>query len=200
MVVARSRSCRPVGVGVSSGSCLAVSAWHLGLSGASSLALMCSLCSLGRASWCGRSWVGIGVVCTRPHPSPAISRVSGGSGAASVLSWCRVSRACLRCVGYARAARCGPLVVSRPPGDLKNETNPHQVTLGRPPVTFGLRGAGFQSRFKNHRFKVDLPRTSIRPRGVHLGVDAPSVPFLREKRERAPTVLLARWEPPSATI
>ena len=155
-VVACSRSCRRVGVGVSSGSCLAVSARHLGLSGASSLALVCSLCSLGRASWCGRSWVGIDVVCTRPHPSPAIARVSGGSGAASVLSWCRVSRACQRCVGYARAARCGPLVASRPPKDLKNETNPHQVTLGRPPVTFGLRGAGFQSRFQIHSRKVDV--------------------------------------------
>ena len=51
-VVACSRSCRRVGVGVSSGSCLAVSARHLGLSGASSLALGCMLCSLGRASWC----------------------------------------------------------------------------------------------------------------------------------------------------
>ena len=30
-----------------------------------------------------------------------------------------------------------------------------------PPVTFGLRGAGFQSRFKNERGKVDLPRISI---------------------------------------
>ena len=47
-------------------------------------------------------------------------------GAASVLSWCRMSRAWrLRCVGYARAARCGPLVASRPPGDIKYETNPH---------------------------------------------------------------------------
>ena len=85
-VVACSRSCRRVGVGVSSGSCLAVSARHLGLSGASSLALVCSLCSLGRASWCGRSWVGIDVVCARPHPPSAIARVSGGSGVGLVVS------------------------------------------------------------------------------------------------------------------
>ena len=81
-------------------------------------------------------------------------------GAASVLS-CRVSRACLRCVGYARAALCGPLVASRPPGDLKNTTNPHQITLGPPPVSFGLRGAGFQSRFKKERAEVDRPIASI---------------------------------------
>ena len=138
--------CHPVDVGVSLVSCLAVSARHLGLSGAPSLALMCSLCSLRRASWCGRLWVGIDVVCACPHPPPAIARVS--MGAASVLS-CRVSRACLRCVGYTRAALCGLLVACRPPGDLTNTTHPHQITLGRPPrVSFGLRGTGFQSRFK----------------------------------------------------
>ena len=73
-------------VGVLSGSCLAVSARHLGLSGASSLALVCSLCSLGRASWRGRSWVSIDVVCARPRLPSAIARVSGGSGVSLVVS------------------------------------------------------------------------------------------------------------------
>ena len=91
------------------------------------------------------------VLCAHAHAHrPPLLHVSGG--AASVLS-CRASRACLRACaewGYARAALCGPLVPSRPPGDLKNTKNLHQITLGPPPVTLGLRGAGFQSSFKNH--------------------------------------------------
>ena len=46
-----------------------------GAVGDSSLALVCSLCSLGRSSWCGLSWVIIAVVCARPRPPPAIARV-----------------------------------------------------------------------------------------------------------------------------
>ena len=52
----------------------------------------------------------------------------------SVLS--RSARAAAPAAWWAadtRAALCGPLVASRPPGDLKNTTNPHQITLGPPP-------------------------------------------------------------------
>ena len=44
---------------------------------------------------------------------------------------------------HMHARRCGPLVASRPPGDLKNTTNTHPVSLGHPPVSFGLLGPGF---------------------------------------------------------
>ena len=80
----------------------------------------------------------------------------------SVLS--RSARAAAPAAWWAadtRAPLCGPLVASRPPGDLKNTTNPHQVTLGPPPVSFGLRGAGFPSRFKKERAEVDRPIASI---------------------------------------
>ena len=88
-------------------------------------------------------------------------------GAASVLS-CRASRAYLRCVavwdlpvGYVRAALCGPSVASRPPGDRKNTTNPHQISLGPPPVSVGLRRTGFGSFFKKKGTEVDRPGVSI---------------------------------------
>ena len=75
-------------------------------------------------------------------------------GASSVLS-CLVSHACLRYVGYARAALCGPLVASRPPGDLKNTTNPHQIALGPPPhfvwPSWGRVSVSFQKRARGGR-------------------------------------------------
>ena len=45
---------------------------------------------------------------------------------------------------HMHARRCGPLVASRPPGDLKNTTNTHSVSLGHPPVSFELRGPAFR--------------------------------------------------------
>ena len=44
---------------------------------------------------------------------------------------------------HMHARHCGPLVASRPPGDLKNTTNTHSVSLGHPPVSFELRGPAF---------------------------------------------------------
>jgi hypothetical protein len=44
---------------------------------------------------------------------------------------------------HVHARRCGPLVASRPPGDLKNTTNTHPISLARTPVSFELRGPGF---------------------------------------------------------
>ena len=71
---------------------------------------------------------------------------------------CRVAEsrapACLRCVGcggYARAALCGPLVASRPPGDLKTTTNPHCIALGPPPVSPSLHRASFQKSARGGR-------------------------------------------------
>ena len=65
-------------------------------------------------------------------------------GAASVLSWFHVSRTCLRCVDM--HARRG-VVPWWPLGDLKNEQTRIRLP-GTLPVTFGLRGAGFQSLSK----------------------------------------------------
>ena len=132
----------------------------------------CHSAALRRAGWL-LGWCG-GVACIRVCtfgrrlPSSVVGRPRGGAHRRTcvrmlVARW----RSCLRSVSVlsrsaraaapaawwaadTRAALCGPLVASRPPGDLKNTTNPHQVTLGPPPVSFGLRGAGFPSRFKNH--------------------------------------------------
>ena len=143
-IVACSCSCRRVGVGVSAGSCRGlVSLFRRGTWGCR---------GRRRSRSCARfaRWgVLLGVVgrgsvlmlCAHAH-TRRLQLLAFPVGAASVLS-CRVSRACLRCVGYVRAALCGPLVASRPPGDLKNTTNPHQITLGPPPVSYGLHGAGF---------------------------------------------------------
>ena len=46
----------------------------------------CSLCSLGRVSWCGRSWIIIGAVCARPHPPPAIASCFRWGGVGLVVS------------------------------------------------------------------------------------------------------------------
>ena len=157
-VVACSRSCRRVGVGVSSG---LVSLFRRGTWGCR---------GRRRSRSCARfaRWgVLLGVVgrgsvlmlCAHAH-THRLPLLAFPVGAASVLS-CRVSRACLRYVGYARAALCGPLVASRPPGDLKNTTNPHQITLGPPPIAYGFRGAGFLSRFKKERAEVDPPLSSF---------------------------------------
>ena len=59
------------------------------------------------------------------------------------------------------ASVCGPLVASRPPGDQKNTTNLHSITQGPPPVSCGLRGAGFEFRFKKERAEVDHPGVYI---------------------------------------
>ena len=93
-VVACSRSCRRVGVGVSSGSCRGLvgvlsrcfGAAPGAVGGVVARARVLALSSLGRASWCGQSWVGNNVVCARPHPPSAIARVSGGSGVGLVVS------------------------------------------------------------------------------------------------------------------
>ena len=46
----------------------------------------CSLCSLGRVSWCGRSWIIIGAVCARPRPPPAVVSCFRWGGVGLVVS------------------------------------------------------------------------------------------------------------------
>jgi hypothetical protein len=149
-VVACSRSCRRVGVGVSSGSCRGlVSLFRRGTWG-------CRGRRRSRSGACFARWgVLLGafdrgawlLLCAHTHCPPSLVFPVGGS----FLS-CRASRACL-CACAVRdmhARRCVvPWLASRPPGDPKNTINPHRITLGPLPVSQRPRGAGFQLRFKN---------------------------------------------------
>ena len=69
-------------------------------------ALACSLCSSGRVSWCGRSWIIVNGVCVRPYPPSTIALCLRWGGVGIVVS--RESRvpAFLRCVGDMHARRC----------------------------------------------------------------------------------------------
>ena len=103
-------------------------------------ALACSPCSLGRISWCGRSWIIVDGVCARPYPPPAIAMCLRWGGVGPVVS--HESRVPALCGGYACAVLCGPLVASRPPGEPRNATNPHCIALGPPPVSPSLHRSG----------------------------------------------------------
>ena len=63
---------------------------------------------------------------------------------------------------HMHARRCGPLVASRPPEDLKNTTNTHSVSLGYPPVSFELLGPAFW--LGNIFFRVGGQSTKETPR------------------------------------
>jgi len=115
-------------------------------------ALACSLCSSGRVSWCGRSWIIVNGVCAHPYPPSAIAICLRWGGVGLVVSRSRARlRACaVWGVGDMHARRCVvPWLDSRPSGDPKTTTNPHRITLELPPVSQRPRGAGFQLRFKN---------------------------------------------------
>ena len=97
------------------------------------------------------------------------------SGVGLVVS--RESRAPALCGGYVRAALCGPLVASRPPGDLENTTNPHCIALGPP----AHRMAYIGPRFKNPLGEVEPPSAFIACALLSLllgvrGVRAPYTP------------------------
>ena len=121
-----------------------------GLTCTLAFALACSPCSLGRDSWCGRSWIIVDGVCARPYPPPAIAMCLRWGGVGLVVS--RESRVPALCGGYAHARRC---VVPWWPlghqGSLRNATNPHCIALGPPPVSPSLHRASFQKSARGGR-------------------------------------------------
>ena len=104
----------------------------------------------------------------------------------------RESRVPALCGGYARAALCGPLVASRPPGDLRNATNPHCIALGPPPVSPSLHRASFQKSARGgrtpnrfYRTRAPLPPSPIRARASHGASGAQEVMRRRIKTRAA---------------
>ena len=114
-------------------------------------AFACLLCSSGRVSWYGRSWIIFNGVSARTYPPSAIGTCLRWGGVGLVVSReLRVPALC-GCGGYARVALCGSLVASRPPGDLKTTTNPRCIALGPPPVSPSLHRASFQKSARGGR-------------------------------------------------
>ena len=120
------------------------------------------------------------MMCAHAHTHRPPSLFFCG-GVASVLP-CRASRTSrvpALCGEYARAALCGPLVASRPSGDLKKKGKKHYIALGPRPVSPSLHRASIQKSARGGRTPKRFYRTP--PPATHSHDDAklrPSTPCL----------------------
>ena len=131
-------------------------------------------------------------------PIPTVrNRFSFAVGRRRSCRVARVARACVPalCGGYARAALCGPLVASRPPGDLKTATNGYCIALG-PHIAYVATGGNPSSRQQTAPDRLSAGRQR---QAIHDEVTTTrsAFPFVRGQRPPVQRDPRSKSQPPA---